>query len=157
VAELRVIHAWLDDPDLLSAVRTTFNYEPGELRATGYLKDEYGDWTRTLTDLGPTLVGLLRDDLGVTYPIVAFQAYREGAGTEWHTDSPFDEQAVLSLGVTRTFAVRRVDGTDEQRIPVHHGDLVVMPSGFQDEWQHRVVPDETIGERISLVFRTPKR
>jgi alkylated DNA repair dioxygenase AlkB len=154
MAELQVIPGWWSDETLLSAVRSLFAYGPGENRATGYLKDPGQPWPSTLVELGSQLDTALLAFTGLAYPIVAFQAYRDGAGTGWHTDDPFDAQAVLSLGVPRAFAIRR-EG-QESAVMVHHGDLVVMPSGFQGEWEHRVVPDDSVGERVSLVFRTPR-
>lgn len=145
---LRVIHGWVGDAFDFAPVQAALRFSD-EDRITGYLDSQSTSWL-------PALLHRLEADLGITYPIVAFQGYRNGSGTEWHTDSPFDEQAILSLGVTRTFAIRRNGSEYEKSIPLHHGDLVVMPSGFQDEFEHRVVPDDSTGERISLVFRTPK-
>lgn len=113
-------------------------------RATGYLDvADYAD-----------LVDALELEVGVRFSIVAFQAYRDGAGCGWHADSPFDVQAVLSLGVTRTFGVRPLGG-EPTFVRVAHGDLVVMPSGFQAGWEHCVPLEAVPGERLSLVFRTP--
>lgn len=154
--DLGVHRAWNPDPQLLDAVRAEFTYGPGDDRATGYLFTERGwpDWPASLSTAGPALLDQLVDLLDVRFTIVAFQAYRSGSGCGWHTDSPFDAQAVLSLGVTRTFGIRR-RGEDPIWTSVGHGDLVVMPSGFQSEWEHCVPVEDVPGERISLVFRTP--
>lgn len=101
------------------------------------------------------MVDALAGLTGVRFTVAAFQAYRNGAGCGWHADSPFDVQAILSLGTTRTFAVRPLDG-DPTFMQVAHGDLVVMPSGFQDHWEHSIPAEPVLGERLSLVFRTPK-
>lgn len=82
-----------------------------------------------------------------------FQAYRDGAGVGWHADEGYDVQAVLSLGVTRTFGVRRPDAEPEW-VAAESGDLLVMPSGFQSLWQHCVAVEDVTGERCSLVFRS---
>lgn len=150
--ELGVHRAWHPDPELLAAVRAEFTYGPGDDRATGYLYGEHG-WPAPLATAGPALLAGLDALLGVRFTIVAFQAYRDGAGCGWHTDSPFDAQAVLSLGVTRTFGTRRPD-TDPIWTRVGHGDLVFMPSEFQAEWEHCVPVEHVPGERVSLVFRT---
>jgi alkylated DNA repair dioxygenase AlkB len=154
--DLGVHRGWSTDPQLLDAVRAEFAYGPDDDRATGYLFTERGwpDWPSALSTAGPELLDQLVDLLDVRFTIVAFQAYRGGAGCGWHTDSPFDAQAVLSLGVTRTFGIRR-PGEDPIWTSVGHGDLVVMPSGFQSEWEHCVPVEDVPGERISLVFRTP--
>jgi alkylated DNA repair dioxygenase AlkB len=154
--ELQVIRGWCVDPDpLLTAVRETFTYGSGEDRATGYLHGDR-DWPPPLAALGPELLDDLAARCGVQFTVVAFQAYLDGAGCGWHTDSPFDVQAVLSLGVTRTFGIRRPGG-EPQWVKVAHGDLVVMPSGFQRQWEHCVPVEDVPGERVSLVFRTVVR
>ncbi len=149
--------AWRRDPELTAAVRNVFEYGPGDDRATGYLYAAGEQaWPAPLTELGPELLDDLVELLGVRFTIVAFQAYRDGSGCPWHADTPFDVHAVLSLGVSRTFGVREVNGPAEW-IQVEDGDLVVMPSGFQDGHEH-CVPDEDVkGERVSLVFRTVAR
>lgn len=154
--ELGIHRAWRPDRELLDTVRAEFTYGPGDDRATGYLYTERGwpDWPAALSTAGPALLDQLAELLGTRFTIVAFQAYRNGSGCGWHTDSPFDAQAVLSLGVTRTFGIRR-PGADPAWIPVAHGDLVSMPSGFQAEWEHCVPIEDVAGERVSLVFRTP--
>jgi alkylated DNA repair dioxygenase AlkB len=151
---LQVLGAWRPDDGLHAAVRECFTYDPGEDRATGYLFGDGHDWPAPLAEFGPALLEDLAALLDVKFPIVAFQAYDDGSGCGWHTDSPFDVQAILSLGVTRTFGVRPVSGPP-QWIRVSHGDLVFMPSGFQDEWEHCVPLEAVEGERVSLVFRTP--
>lgn len=134
-----------------------FAYGPGEDRATGYLHAAgEQEWPTALSALGPALVDDLADLLGVRFTIVAFQAYRNGTGCGWHADTPFDVHAVLSLGATRTFGTRRL-GCEPQWVAVQHGDLVVMPSGFQDDHEHCVPQEDAPGERVSLVFRTVAR
>lgn len=156
-AALHVHRGWRDDLGLLDAVRGLFTYGPGEDRATGYLYVEGEQpWPATFAHAGPVLLDDLADLLGVRFTVVAFQAYRDGAGCDWHTDDAFDAQAVLSLGVTRSFGVRRTGGEPEWT-RVQQGDLVYMPSGFQRDWQHCVPVEEAPGERCSLVFRTVAR
>lgn len=155
--ELAVHRGWATGPGLLAAVRGLFAYGPGDDRATGYLYTAgEQDWPAALTAAGPDLLDALADLLGVRFTISAFQAYRDGSGCDWHTDGPFDAQAVLSLGVTRTFGIRR-PGEAPIWTSVAHGDLVSMPSGFQAEWQHCVPVEDAPGERLSLVFRTAAR
>lgn len=155
-ADLEVFTGWagvlLDG--LLDDLRRCFRYAAGDDRATGYLFEDGGQpWPPELRERGPALLAALAKRPGVGFPVVAFQAYRDGAGCGWHADTPFGAQAILSLGVTRTFAVRR-PGRDPWLMPVRNGDLVFMPAGFQSEWEH-CVPDEDVpGERCSLVFRT---
>lgn len=136
---------WPRHAELFAAMRCT--YPDGEDRATGWLDD--------FPQRSP-LLAALQVDLGIAFTVVAFQGYRDGmAGTDWHRDAPFDVQAILSLGASRTLGLRR--GAEETVVVLHAGDLAVMPSGFQDDWEHSVRPDPEIhDERISLVFRTIK-
>jgi alkylated DNA repair dioxygenase AlkB len=157
VADLEVHRNWWDDPGLLPAVRGLFDYGPGDDRATGYLyADDGPGWPPPLAELGPSLVNALDQLVGVRFTVAAFQAYRDGSGCDWHADEPFDAQAVLSLGATRTFGVRR-PGSEPRWLSLEHGDLVFMPPGFQREWQHCVPVEDVAGERCSLVFRTVVR
>lgn len=155
-SDLQVYRRWRDDPGLLAALRECFAYGPGDDRATGclYAPADGQDWPAPLAETGPALLADLAALLGVRFTIVAFQAYRDGSGCGWHADTPFGAQAILSLGVTRTFGVRHAVGGSERRFQVAHGDLVVMPDGFQDGWEHCVLAEDVPGERCSLVFRT---
>lgn len=152
---------WATDPaTLLSALRGCFTYPEGEGRATGWLfTDDEQLWPPSLAELGPRLLNDLLGHVGVAYTDVAFQGYRDGeAATSWHADSSFDAQALISLGATRSFGLKRPDGVDEHYIALTAGDLLVMPSGFQKVWLHCVPPDPHVtDERCSLVFRTRER
>lgn len=154
---LELHQRWRNGAELLAAVRECFAYSPpGDTRATGCLyapADGIG-WPAPLAGYGPGLLGALEALTGVRFTIVAFQAYRDGAGCGWHADTPFGAQAILSLGVTREFGVRRPGG-EPRWMAVGHGDLVVMPDGFQRAWEHCVREDDTTGERVALVFRVP--
>lgn len=157
MVELGMHRGWRRDPELLDAARAVFSYGPGEDRATGYLFTA-GElpWPPPFAAIGPQLLGALVDSGYPDFGIVAFQAYRDGAGCGWHTDGPFDAQAILSLGVKRTFGIRR-PGDEPIWMKVAHGDLVSMPSGFQSEWEHSIPVEDAPGERISMVFRTAAR
>jgi hypothetical protein len=157
----RLLPGWrAGDTVILPALRTLYAYtarEPG--RATGWLWLPGGHpvtpWPHVLATLGPQLLADLERDTGITFAACAFQAYLDGAGTGWHHDRDWDAQAILSLGVTRTFGLRR--GGREQFLRLAHGDLLVMPPGFQDDgWEHGVPAEEVEGERCSLVFRSRK-
>lgn len=152
LADVRLFRGWADRPGLLAAVRASFRYDPdGAGRATGcfYAPDDLIRWPAALRDHGPLLLADLEALLGVNFPIVAYQAYRHGQGCAWHADEPFGAQAILSLGVTRTFAYRRDDGPGETRVRLAHGDLLFMPAGMP----HCVPEEDVAGERCSLVFR----
>lgn len=144
---------------LSSAVRSSFCYLPGDDRATGYVYvDGEQDWVSSLSEYGPVLLAELHDLLGVRFTHVAFQAYRNGSAmTGFHADTPFDEQAILSFGATRTLAIADYDQCYTELTALGGGDLVFMASGFQDRWLHSIPAEPHVtGERCSLVFRTVK-
>jgi alkylated DNA repair dioxygenase AlkB len=189
VAEVALFPGWLRGPGLLPALRTLYAYTGREPdRATGYLfsAGQYGQlppapWPGILANLGPGLLDALEATTGIRFVVACFQAYLDGSGCGWHSDRDWDAQAVLSLGVTRTFGLRRVGGgpasisapafvsgasavspvagppasrVTQQFFPLAHGDLLVMPPGFQQEWEHCVPAEDVPGERCSLVFRS---
>ena len=87
--------------------------------------------------------------------------YRDGNDSvAWHGDriareSPRDTMvAIVSLGATRPFALRPRSGGPGLRVPVGHGDLLVMGGSCQRTWQH-AIPKTThaLGARISIQFR----
>ena len=151
------LQGWRDDPGLLDAVRGSFTYPPGEDRVGGYLYGDGQEWPAPLATAGPALLADLRGLLDVEFTIALFQAYMNGSGCDWHADEAFDTQAILSLGVTRTFGIRKPPDGEPLWYSVSHGDLLVMPSGFQRDWQHCVPVEDVPGERVSLVFRTVAR
>ena len=154
--DLQVHRDWCPGADdVLAALRECFVYGDGDDRATGVLYAPAAGqaWPEWFGD-GPRMLDSLEALLDVRFTICAFQAYRDGAGCGWHADTPFGAQAILSLGVTRTFGVRRLGG-NPRWMKLAAGDLVFMPAGFQDEWEHCVpVEEDVTGERCSLVFRT---
>ena len=155
----RLLPGWrAADSQILPALRTCFTYTEREPdRATGWLYLPAGPpvtlWPEALADLGPELQADLERDIGIAFTAACFQAYRDGSGCGWHHDRDWGAQAILSLGVTRTFGLRNANG--ETFLRLAHGDLLVMPPGFQDEWEHCVPVEDAPGERCSIVFRTP--
>lgn len=154
----RLLPGWRSaDTQILPALRTLYSYTEHEPdRATGWLYLPAGPpvtpWPAAFADLGPWLLADMERDLGVEFTAVCFQAYLDGSGCGWHYDRDWGAQAILSLGVTRTFGLRGASG--EEFFPLAHGDLLFMPPGFQNEWEHCVPQEKTPGERCSLVFRT---
>ena len=161
MAEWRLLRGWRGaDTQLLPALREVFTYperEPG--RATGWLllqdRPPVTEWPEPFIDLGLWLLAGLDAEVGVRFTAVCYQAYLDGAGCGWHHDRDWGAQAVLSLGVTRTFGLRRGGGLVETFVQLAHGDLLFMPPGFQEEWEHCVPAEDVPGERCSLVFRAP--
>jgi alkylated DNA repair dioxygenase AlkB len=147
---------WLaGDSEILPALRPLYAYDAAG-RATGWLllqdRPPVTAWPAPFAESGPRLLAALEETTGIRFTACCFQAYLDGAGCGWHHDRDWAAQAVLSLGVTRTFALRR--GARETRVPLAHGDLLVMPPGFQDEREHCVPAEDVPGERCSLVFRS---
>jgi alkylated DNA repair dioxygenase AlkB len=150
------------DQDLLPALRTLYTCVEG--RATGWLWSarQIGmlpetPWPAVLEQAGPRLAGDLADATGVRFDAACYQAYRDGAGVDWHYDRDWPVQAILSLGVTRSFGLRRIDGSVLATVRLGHGDLLYMPAPMQDEWEHCVPVEDAAGERCSIVFRAPAR
>ncbi|MFL5828348.1 MAG: alpha-ketoglutarate-dependent dioxygenase AlkB [Solirubrobacteraceae bacterium] len=101
------------------------------------------------------------EELGEPFVSAGLCLYRDGSDSvAWHGDriareSPRDTMvAIVSLGATRPFALRPKSGGRGLRVPVGHGDLLVMGGSCQRTWQH-AIPKTTrcLGARISIQFR----
>lgn len=87
--------------------------------------------------------------------------YRDGADSvAWHGDrigrARFEDTivAIISLGATRTLALRPRGGGAAVRFTCGHGDLLVMGGSCQRTWEHAVPKtSERVGARISVQFR----
>lgn len=100
-------------------------------------------------------------ELGEPFTTVGLCCYRDGSDSvAWHGDtigrssSQDTMVAIVSLGATRTFAMRRRGGGPSLRLPLAHGDLLVMGGSCQRTWEHSV-PKTTgaAGPRVSIQFR----
>lgn len=103
-------------------------------------------------------------ELGEPFTTVGLCCYRDGSDSvAWHGDtigrsSTEDTMvAIVSLGATRTFAMRRRDRNlrgPSLRLPQAHGDLLVMGGSCQRTWEHAVPKTSTpVGPRLSIQFR----
>jgi alkylated DNA repair dioxygenase AlkB len=101
------------------------------------------------------------EELGEPFVSAGLCLYRDGNDSvAWHGDriareSPSDTMvAILSLGVTRPFALRPKSGGRGVRLQIGHGDLLVMGGSCQRTWLH-AIPKTThcLGARISIQFR----
>ncbi|MFV0131230.1 alpha-ketoglutarate-dependent dioxygenase AlkB [Streptomyces sp. HMX112] len=83
---------------------------------------------------------------------VAWHGDRVGRGA--HTDTMV---AILSVGEPRDLALRPragAAGGTTRRLPLGHGDLVVMGGSCQRTWEHSVPKTaRSVGPRISVQFR----
>ena len=100
-------------------------------------------------------------ELGEPFTTAGLCLYRDGNDSvAWHGDtigrsSTEDTMvAILSLGATRTFALRPRGGGRSLRVQHRHGDLLVMGGSCQRTWEH-AIPKTTrpTGPRISIQFR----
>lgn len=100
-------------------------------------------------------------ELGEPFTTVGLCCYRDGSDSvAWHGDtigrsSAEDTMvAIVSLGATRTFALRRRGGGSSLRLPQQHGDLLVMGGSCQRTWEHAVPKTSSrAGPRVSIQFR----
>jgi alkylated DNA repair dioxygenase AlkB len=101
------------------------------------------------------------EELGEPFVSAGLCLYRDGSDSvAWHGDriareSPRDTMvAIISLGAVRPFALRPKSGGAGLRLPVGHGDLLVMGGSCQRTWLH-AIPKTTraLGARISIQFR----
>lgn len=87
--------------------------------------------------------------------------YRDGRDSvAWHGDrigrSRYQDTivAILSLGATRTLALRPRGGGASMRFVTGHGDLIVMGGSCQRTWEHAIPKvAESVGPRMSIQFR----
>lgn len=85
--------------------------------------------------------------------------YRDGADSvAWHRDrvgrhihNPVI--AILSLGGSRVFRLRPVDGGRARSVPLHSGDILVMGGACQHRWEHTVPKVRRAQPRISVTIR----
>ena len=100
-------------------------------------------------------------ELGEPFTTVGLCCYRDGSDSvAWHGDtigrssSEDTMVAIVSLGATRTFALRRRGGGPSLRLAQAHGDLLVMGGSCQRTWEHAVPKTSApTGPRVSIQFR----
>ena len=100
-------------------------------------------------------------ELGEPFTSAGLCLYRDGSDSvAWHGDtvgrsSTEDTMvAIVSLGATRTLALRPRGGGQALRIRHHHGDLIVMGGSCQRTWEHSIPKtSRPTGLRISIQFR----
>jgi alkylated DNA repair dioxygenase AlkB len=117
-----------------------------------------------LSRLRRRLNDIYAGELGEPFTTVGLCWYRDGSDSvAWHGDtigrsSTEDTMvAIVSLGATRTFALRP-RGQPSQgrslRLPQAHGDLLVMGGSCQRTWEHSVPKTASpTGPRVSIQFR----
>ncbi|MBT2448312.1 alpha-ketoglutarate-dependent dioxygenase AlkB [Streptomyces sp. ISL-43] len=117
---------------------------------------------RALTEAREALTRHYAPELGEPFVTAGLCLYRDGRDSvAWHGDrigrSATEDTmvAILSVGDPRDLALRPRDGGPTLlRLPLGHGDLVVMGGSCQRTMEH-AVPKTTraVGPRISVQFR----
>ena len=114
-----------------------------------------------LKQLRRRLNDIYAGELGEPFTTAGLCLYRDGNDSvAWHGDtigraSTEDTMvAIVSLGATRTLALRPRGGGQALRIRHHHGDLIVMGGSCQRTWEHSIPKTaRPTGPRISIQFR----
>jgi alkylated DNA repair dioxygenase AlkB len=114
-----------------------------------------------LTRLRRRLNDIYAGELGEPFTTVGLCCYRDGSDSvAWHGDtigrssSEDTMVAIVSLGATRVFALRPRGGGASLRLPLAHGDLLVMGGSCQRTWEHAVPKTSSpTGPRVSIQFR----
>ncbi|MER6391833.1 alpha-ketoglutarate-dependent dioxygenase AlkB [Streptomyces sp. NPDC001523] len=116
-----------------------------------------------LTDARTALTGHYAPELGEPFVTAGLCLYRDGKDSvAWHGDrtgrSATEDTmvAIVSVGDPRDLVLRPRDGGPTLlRLPLGHGDLVVMGGSCQRTMEH-AVPKSTraVGPRVSVQFRT---
>ena len=116
------------------------------------------DWLRELRDR-------ISAETGYQFPLVIGNRYDSGKDhIGWHDDGrpqlgTAPAIASISLGATRRFQTRAKPSYKGERTAITtyiltHGDLVVMPPGFQETHRHRLVKEaNSNGIRVNWTFR----
>jgi alkylated DNA repair dioxygenase AlkB len=100
-------------------------------------------------------------ELGEPLTSTGLCLYRDGTDSvAWHGDTigrggTHDTVvAIVSLGATRTLALRPRNGGASLRFALDHGDLLVMGGSCQRTWEHAVPKTaRAVGPRVSVQFR----
>jgi alkylated DNA repair dioxygenase AlkB len=101
-------------------------------------------------------------ELGERFVTAGLCLYRDGKDSvAWHGDrigkgnNRDTMVAILSVGADRPLALRERGASSESlRVPVGHGDLIVMGGSCQRTWDHAIPKTaRPVGPRVSIQFR----
>jgi alkylated DNA repair dioxygenase AlkB len=114
-----------------------------------------------LTEAKQSLNAHYREELGEPFVSAGLCLYRDGRDSvAWHGDtigrgSHSDTMvAILSVGSSRPLLLRPRSGGSALRVPVGHGDLIVIGGSCQRTWEHSVPKTaKPVGPRVSIQFR----
>jgi alkylated DNA repair dioxygenase AlkB len=114
-------------------------------------------WTPDLQEIREKVEPLA----GIRFNSVLLNYYRDGNDSvAWHSDkeSIMGSQPVIasvSFGQVRSFDIRRkTDHAEKYSIMLEHGSFLLMKSGLQEHWEHRIAKSAKVMKaRINLTFR----
>ncbi|RST13621.1 alpha-ketoglutarate-dependent dioxygenase AlkB [Streptomyces sp. WAC05374] len=141
--------------------RTMYDHDVAVPRLLAF----YGDGDRlphpVLEQARAALSAHYATELGEPFTTAGLCYYRDGRDSvAWHGDrigrgSRQDTMvAILSVGEPRDLALRPRRGGPARRVPLGHGDLIVMGGSCQRTWEHAVPKTaKGVGPRISVQFR----
>lgn len=131
--------------------------DPGRAYTYSKRTRQAAPWTDALIRLRERC----EDLVSVEFNSVLANLYRNGNDyVDWHSDDEPDLGAdpviaSLSLGTERRFEFRNKHTMEVCRRVLPAGSVVVMSSGCQQNWKHRLAKQPKIQEpRINLTFRT---
>lgn len=113
-------------------------------------------WTPLLSDIRVQV----ESHLSFSFNSVLVNLYRNGGDyVGWHADNEpeLGEQpfiASLTFGAERQFAFRHKKSSEQGRVSLRSGALLIMRPNFQHHWLHSVPIDQNVTEgRVNLTFR----
>ncbi|MGH9108021.1 MAG: alpha-ketoglutarate-dependent dioxygenase AlkB [Acidimicrobiales bacterium] len=115
----------------------------------------------SLLELRRALDAAYQKEMGEPFRTTGLCLYRDGSDSvAWHGDTIGRASAedtvvaIVSLGSTRRFLLRRRGGGGALRFEVSSGDLLVMGGSCQRTWEHSIPKTRLrVGPRISVQFR----
>jgi alkylated DNA repair dioxygenase AlkB len=157
-----ILHTLLTDVPWRAERRQMYDREVDVPRLLCWFGDEDLLPHPVLTEAKTMLSQHYRPELGEPFRTAGFCLYRDGRDSvAWHGDtigrgSHTDTMvAILSLGSERPLLLRsRTGDAAGHRIPVGHGDLIVMGGSCQRTWEHAIPKTaKPVGPRVSIQFR----
>ncbi|MDT3401016.1 alpha-ketoglutarate-dependent dioxygenase AlkB family protein [Mucilaginibacter terrae] len=138
--------AWFGDPE-------AYDYQ-----SLG--KSKPHSWTPELL----RIKALVEPLAGIKFNCVLLNYYRDGNDSvAWHSDredilGKNPVIASVSFGQVRSFDIRHKDDHSEKySVRLEHGSLLMMKSGLQEHWEHRIAKSvKPMKPRINLTFRLIK-
>jgi alkylated DNA repair dioxygenase AlkB len=113
-------------------------------------------WTEPLL----RLKAIAEEHADVSFNALLLNWYRNGQDSvSWHADDEpeLGQNPVIgsfSFGATREFKLKQIETGKVIKIPLHHGDYLVMAGQTQHYWLHTIAKTKKVDEgRVNLTFR----